>query len=91
MVPHMIMNPNKGMVCDKRISPAAMTARTIIVNWLNGTGDHVEKPAGNRETSEKQHKADKSTWLKDWFVCIAHVSYLLPSNMRHVLGVVNGD
>ena len=43
----------------------------------------------DHESDQVRSEALDATGLKDWFVCIVHVSYLLPSNMRHVLGVVN--
>lgn len=45
----------------------------------------------DHESDQVREQTRLASGLKDWFVCIAHVSYLLPSNMRHVLGVVNGD
>lgn len=57
----------------------------------------LDRVHGIEANGEEAHEKDQvhkeallASGLKDWFVCIAHVSYLLPSNMRHVLGVVNG-
>lgn len=90
MSPHKITNPIVGMVCDMRVSPAAIAAKMIITNGL-GTSDHIEKPAGKCEAANEQRKANKSARLENWFVgLLGHVSLLLHHNMRHALGVVNG-